>query len=373
MMKALFVTLVSSLLAVTCPLWSAEYKTDLLEEMATAMKIDQQMKDLQEGIHWKRFSYKGKKLSVIIHDGRVDHIGIALFTPFQRKMLGQKDIINFVERYMLECILPLKRLKSVDTKMREDKVVFNKGSLSYITDIVSSDTTYSFSSENRFGKQMIIQWSKESKPVCEVVFPIDFELLNGTDMIENQRRIVEDLHRTKSVPLTSVPLNADGMKRSIATGHYLYHGENYYTEQLNTNKYYEKDGTGKLRLTCDPRFPLESVSNLMTTTAFCQDTDVNITLTKYGMKKENFKIKLGQLTSYMLKNGCKIFFGIMSFDGNKVTSEVIYKNESLGYHHVMKAEIDIGILEGKEGTINARLTTYLPTSRLMYLFDELKI
>lgn len=372
MKRALCITVTICFLAMGF-LKSAEYKSDKIQEMAIFMKIDQQLRDLPDGTNWDVMSYNGKKLSVIKHDGRVEHIGVALFTPFQRRLIGQEDILNFIERYMLECILPMKRLKNVATMLKEDKVLFHKGSISFVTDSVSKDTTYSFSYENRFGKQMIIQWSKGDEAKCEVTFPIDFKLLNGTDMLENERRLIEDLRCAKSISLTTIPHNTDGMKRSIVTGHYLCRGDYYYTEQLSTNKYYETDSDGTLRLTYDARFPLESVSNLMTTTVFRQDIDVNMTLTKYGMKNESFVIKLGQLTSYMLKNGCKIFFGVMNFDGQTVTAELVYKNEILGYHHVMKAEIDIGILEGGKSAINAKLTAYLPTSRLMYLFDELKI
>ncbi len=348
------------------------YGTSQLQQMASAMQLDARLGAMPDGMHYRQLAFQGHDLTIVKRNGRVEHIGFALFTPFQRTLTGHQPILDFLERYTLELSIPMKRQKDVPTQMVEDHVDIRQGSLQAVSSVLLNDTTCAFSMENRFGKQMLVKWSRGLQTVCELSFPLDFELLSGMAMQEREQRFLEDLLRTKPEVHGQLPATTDGMKRSIATGHYLLQGEHYYTEQLNANKYYRQDSLGHLQLLYDKRYPLESLSNLMTTASLGEGINVKLTLNRYGLKKEEHSVQLLQLNNYMLAQGCKIFFGLMNFDGQQATCELIYKNEELGYHHVMKACIDTDVITRQQSSITATLTIFQPTSRVMYLFDEQK-
>ena len=68
--------------------------------------------------------------------------------------------------------------------------------------------------------------------------------------------------------------------------------------------------------------------------------------------------------------GCTPFFGIISQEPGKVVCELVMQNESLGYAHVMKFEFDPAILVDRQGTMSARLNSYVPISNVKSLFHE---
>ena len=354
------------------PLWATDYATVLLQQMAQAMQLDARLQALPNGTHWRTLQHQGQPLVVVKQQGRVQHIGIALFTPHQRQLLRQQAIADFLERYILELSLPLQRPQSVAAKMVEDHVDVLQGSLAALTATVSTDTTCSFSTENRFGRQMLVKWARGEHTVCELTFPLDFELLSGTTMQERERRLMADLRHVGATMPDVLPTSTKGLRRSLATGHYVLPGESLYTPQLSTARYYREDSQGRLQLLQDERFPLESMANLVTSTELGQHVSVSVALDVYGLRQEYFTVPLAWLNSYMVRQGCKQFFGLMNFDGQKATCEVVSQNETLGYHHVMKIEAATSLTATAQGTATARLTAYLPTSRLMYLFDELK-
>ena len=219
---------------------------------------------------------------------------------------------------------------------------------------------------------MSMHWSKGGETLCKVTFPIDYELLSGMEIQEREQRLIADLRRsTKTVP-DLLPTSTEGMEQSQATGIYLLSGETYYSDDMSANHYYRMDEQGRLRLLCDPRHPLESIANLMTSTSLAGQTKVSLALDIYALRQDHLTVPLTGLNTYMLRHGCKVFFGVMDFNGQKATCMLVYKNDEQGYHHVMKAEADVGLIERTDGTIEARLTPYIPSSNVLYLFDELK-
>lgn len=350
---------------------AAGYGSNLLHEMAAAMHLEARLHSLTDGVHWRELDYHGHHLTVIKTEGCIEHLGYALFTSSQRALSGETAVFNFIERYLLECDLPLARPMNLATKMKIDHVDI-QCSLSSLVCTLQADTTYAFSVENNSGRKMSMHWSKGGETLCKVTFPIDYELLSGMEIQEREQRLIADLRRsTKTVP-DLLPTSTEGMEQSQATGIYLLSGETYYSDDMSANHYYRMDEQGRLRLLCDPRHPLESIANLMTSTSLAGQTKVSLALDIYALRQDHLTVPLTGLNTYMLRHGCKVFFGVMDFNGQKATCMLVYKNDEQGYHHVMKAEADVGLIERTDGTIEARLTPYIPSSNVLYLFDELK-
>lgn len=85
--------------------------------------IKPQIDKLTDGCYYDVFSYKNRPLTVVVDNDEVVHVGYTIFSPMQREFVG-RDIADFIERYWLSTDLPLKRLKTVEQQMREDRVVF---------------------------------------------------------------------------------------------------------------------------------------------------------------------------------------------------------------------------------------------------------
>lgn len=346
------------------------YRTDLLERMASVMQLTSRLDTLRNGMYTHQIFYKGKPLTVIVRDNRIEHIGYALFTSYQRSC-ERFPVYNFLERYFLEIDLPLKREKTVTRKIAEDNVSLEKGTFSFFQTLWQ-DTTYNIRIENRNGERYIVSWHKEDTVYCSINFPIDFDLLNGSGMLENEMRIEADLLNASLVKVNPVRVNRDELLPAWQSNYFILPGESYYTDELNTNRYYELDTEGSFRLVYNPKYPLESLANLLTSSEIDNQFVVDIHLKKYGYREKRMSIPLNCWTGYCMKNGCKPFFGVIEYDGNRAVCELIMRNADLGYNHVMKIVFDVSRLESKKGSFEARLNCYVPCSKIKYLFDEIR-
>lgn len=347
------------------------YRTDLLQRMAETMNITQQLQQQEDGEYYQYLSYNHRAVTVIISQNEVVHIGFSLFTPAQRKDLNS-PVCNFIERYALEIALPMKRERSVSRKLNEDGIFFRNGDFESLK-LLQNDTTYQIGLELLDNKRYTVSWSKDGKEVISVNFPVEYDLLAGTDMTENERRIMEDVRRS-STKTRQAMIDDDLSLEKVAHGKcYILKGDYFYNKQLNTNRYYVKNEEDSCLLFYHRDYVLESLSNLMTTAAIENDYDIQIRLVKYGFSQDTICVKLNQWLNYCIDQGCMPYFGIIAIDKDMADCEIIMKNVLMGYIHVMRLNIDIGTLEDRKGLIKARLNSFVPTTRVKYLFDEHKI
>lgn len=239
--------------------------------------------------------------------------------------------------------------------------------------LLQNDTTYQIGLELLDNKRYTVSWSKDGKEVISVNFPVEYDLLAGTDMTENERRIMEDVRRS-STKTRQAMIDDDLSLEKVAHGKcYILKGDYFYNKQLNTNRYYVKNEEDSCLLFYHRDYVLESLSNLMTTAAIENDYDIQIRLVKYGFSQDTICVKLNQWLNYCIDQGCMPYFGIIAIDKDMADCEIIMKNVLMGYIHVMRLNIDIGTLEDRKGLIKARLNSFVPTTRVKYLFDEHKI
>jgi len=348
------------------------YSTDLLERMATTMNITARIETLADGIYYRYLTYNDRNITVIVNDHEISHIGFAVFTPSVREALNS-PVCNFLERYALEVSLPMKRERSVTRQLDEDGVFFRNGDFSFFR-ILEKDTTFAVSLENLNNKRYSVSWSKAGQNAFSVNFPIEYDLLAGTEMIENERRILQDIPKqsmnTRGYQLVdSVLLKMKPWQKK----YYELTGDYYYVKQLNSNRYFEKKGKDGYELFYDANFVQESLTNLMTTGAIENDYDLQIRLVKYGFVQDTIVVKLNQWLNYCEKQGCHGYFGVIAVDKGIADCELIMKNPDMGYIHLMRMSVEVSTLEDKKGLIKARLSSYITTTRVKYLFDELKI
>lgn len=345
------------------------YKTDLLANMAEASKYADQMDDLEDGCYRADFAYKKRIMNVVVEQGVVTHIGYLLFSESQRELMPTQTVFNFLERYALSIDLPLKREKNVEKQLAEDNISFTVGEMSDLTKL-AKDTTLSITVDNLADKHYKVSWHKGEKTVCSINFPVSYDLLNGTDIVENERRIVEVVMSTKPLTPSNAKVNAKELIKSWQPNYYILPGDTCYTEQLSTNLYYEKSKEGEYRLIFDRQRPTESLANMLTTVDVDNDFKIKVRLRKYDVADEPFEVSVLQFVSHFLKQGCTLYFGLHEYEETTAVCELLIRNAAEGYCHILKIHCDVEQLLDKKGEMTARMTSYIPISKIKNLFQE---
>lgn len=357
-----------------CLIAQNDYQTDLLARMASKLKITEQLDTLKDNVYQDLFLYKGRPLTIIVNNHRVEHIGFHLFTNEHRDVF-HTPVINFVERYFLELDLGVDSIFSNKEKMEYDNVKFHKGNASFFYNLPNDSLyqiSYSVSIMNFDNRGYSVEWLKDSAVVCGISFPIEYAVLSGTDMIEYQERFRNEIERdTLKMPeLPDIPESALDFK--LLENYYVLEGDSFYNEYLNSNQYYVKDSVGHLAPLFDSLYVVESLHNLFTMPYLDNSYTIEARLQKYHNKEEIMRIPLKQWIRFCFNNGCHPYFGIIRIVDNIVTCELIMQNTDMGYVHVMKLNYDLSTFESRSGIITARLNCYIPMTRIKYLFGEIK-
>lgn len=350
------------------------YSTIQLATMARELNIQTLCDTLGDGVHCRVASFRQLPLTVVVRKGEVRHIGYSVFTASQRAAFSE-DVLNFVERYALSLDIPAKRLKTVEKQLDEDKVMFRVGSFRSLPAFIA-DSTYSLSLQSEMQKLYIVTWSKDGQTVCQLGFPMQYELLWGAPIDEVEQALKRRVMATTVAQADTLALMADSVLTTSPDGScYVKPGQIYYFDELNSNRYYEKlesqgDGKSIYRLLFDSRHSHESLANVLTTTDVPNSFMLRVRQRTFNYTDSIYEVPLTQWVAYCLQTGCTPFFGIISDDGKVVDCELVMRNADLGYNHVMRLKVGVADIDRRCGLFTARLNAYIPTHNLKYLFNE---
>lgn len=350
------------------------YYSRQLFTMARTMGIASLCDNLGEGTHYKITTYNKLPLTIIVSNGEVCHIGYSVFTPMQRKALPTEPL-NFIERYALLLDVPTRRLRTLQQQLEEDKVMFTKGSFKTLPTFIN-DTTFSISLQNESSKCHVLTWNKDGETVCQVFFPLQYELLAGMPLEEIEQGVKRRIMRTAIPQADTLQLLEDStLLPSLTKEYYLRRGDSYYFAELNSNKYYEKVAQKEVhrslyRLLFNHRYRRESLANILTTTDVPNNYRLKVKQRTYNYTDSIFEVPLTQWISFCINEGCTPYFALISEDGNTADCELVMNNWQLGYNHVMRLKVDISDMDSRSGLITARLNAYIPTHNIKYLFKE---
>lgn len=349
------------------------YNTDLLERMAKTMQLSDQIESLGEGAHYAVLQYQGHPLTVIVRNGEVRHIGFQIFNPDIRNQWSS-PVYDFIERYALEIQLPHISPKTAERQIAEDGIRFSAGTFSTLLELPQG-TEVDVTIDRHDGRNYSVSWRRKETTLCSIHFANNYELMHGSGMIENERRLPTQIKRYNENESTLSPdtVSREQLIPTWQDNYFIYPGQSYYTDRLNTNRYYERTGEDKeeFRLVYNEKYPLESLANLFTTRSIENDFTIDFSLRKYGGDAETIKVPLKQWTGYSLSEGCVPYFGLISYDGEEAICSVIWRNEENGYNHLTKIYVPVEILRQRTGEIKGKLVSYIPTYNIKNLFEEL--
>ena len=347
------------------------YQSDLLAQMAESLQMKAVLDTMGDGTYIAQSKYKSHPLSVIISHGEVEHIGYSVFTAEMRDGMPS-PIYNFLERYALQADLPLKRIKTVERQLFEDDVTFTTGTIRTLASIWGQNGI-GFTLENRQDKMCRATWTKDGKTYCSVCFPVNYNLYHGTDLVENQRRLVDDLRHVSDAKIgTAKELSKEQLTKLFEPNYFVLKNDSFYVASLNSNNYYVQEYDEQYKLLFSDRYPIESFANLLTTNSIDNEMQAQIKLVMYDFKSEVIKMPLVNFLHYFMQKGCQAYFGVIDRKNDDYTAELLMLKRDEGYCHSIKLTFNTGNVSSRSGIVTGRMNCYIPISKVKFLFEEKK-
>lgn len=351
-----------------------QYASSQLEQLATQTNILIPTQDstccLQDSVYYRWGEYNDLPVTIIVKQGEVTHIGLSLFTISQRQFVDEL-ICNFLERTALAAEIPNFYGVPFAQYLKDQRIEVFDGQWDNIKTLLD-DSCYVFQSSLFEGKNYFNCWYTQNaaERYLTLMYPADFNLISGLSMVEAENRLYDDICLTSIEDTTVVEPDSTLLQRIGNSQIYLLRGDIYYLPGLNSNRYYVADSLGKFDLLFSEDFPIESLFNLMTGTEIENQYVINVKLVKYGYQVDDFIVSLKQWLTFCAQTGCLPYFGILSKEENIIEGELIMQNKYFGYCHVMKLSIDSSLLKSREGSLQARLNSYVPMSNVKTLYYE---
>ena len=345
-----------------------DFRSDMLDEMSGQITVE-----WPQGDSTFTVGHGSREIAVRVSDGCVEHIGFRIFPEQLRSGVVNPLIADFVERYWLSLTLPLKRQKSVRQQLSEDRFVFQTGDIGSI-DVIQQDPAIPFSCH--IGDNLVTMlWGSKEQPVCHIVFPVNHELILGRGMLENDRRLPQEINDVRiknchvKIADTTSPLYTDSLSSlRIASG------GDYLKCALKSERYYTGGADG---VSLEPVFNsdrcVESIMNLFTGYDIEKAADIRLSIRHkiFGLKEQPIETTIQKFVAYSMQSGCVPYVGIISVgkdDSRLADVLVIMHNRQLGYNHVLRVSVPLECISEGSGTSSARLNAFVPSSNIKNLF-----
>ncbi|MDE6692390.1 MAG: hypothetical protein K2K05_03300 [Muribaculaceae bacterium] len=364
----MMLTVVLAANAGTAAATSVAFRSDMLQKMAELLHATDRIASLSDGEHFIT-DVKGRKVNVRIADGEVQHIGYQLFDPSLKNRLN-RSLTDYVERYWLSLTLPMDPLRSADARMREDHFYFIAGNVASV-DRVQRDTTLMVNFSHT-DKMLDIEWAGETGEICHVVSPVTHELIFGRNMLENDRRLADEIRRACADSIPVHRYTADMLVHSDSTSLLVCPGGFYYLDELRADRYFFPADSGSVALPVwSDQFPCQSIANMFSglDIPVAADIPLHIRHVAYG-RIDEFDISVRQFVAFALDQGCTPYVGIVGMADGQADVLVMMCNMQLGYNHLLRLRIGTDGLSAGAVSANGRLNAYIPTANLKNLFKE---
>lgn len=259
--------------------------------------------------------------------------------------------------------------KPLHTYMQEEKISIIEGDFG-ILDSLCRDTTTRMDIVLADGKRYAVSFYSGEEHAVTISYPADYQLILGVGMMEAEDNLPSTVMSAALTAVSAVKVDASLLEQDVSHAYYVLRGGYFELPQLNADRYYvcEADQSFSLLLSSD--YPAESMANLVTGPELVCDITLNILQVKYGYRIENFSVPLRQWVSFCLNEGCRPYYGVIEVRPDAVTSELVMRNEALGYAHVMRFTFSPSVIGNCRGEADARLNSYVPLSNVKALFYD---
>ncbi len=294
---------------------------------------------------------------------QLSHIGLSLFDPGTKQMFG-KDMCNFLERFFLELLLQesmagvRKKLEETDVRLTFCGLSFGEGNFTSIKDVLHvTDKPTDFAITGK-GEKGYAAWTSGGKSL-KVEFPLQRELIEGTDKKESDEIIYELLKTSSSgeADMSQMQAIPDNIQK-LQTGIYVSKGIVGQVQELTSDRYYTMKGQSYSPL-FDIRFPEFSMNNLFLTSEYGKGKTLQITHRQYNHVMPEIIIPLNNFLECFHEDfqiTCHTAFN----KKGELETIVVLQHMTLNYIHTMRAHIAKDDLFGASPVIKADFYTNIP-------------
>ena len=306
-------------------------------------------------------------------EGVIVQLGARLFSDNVRKAYDPV-IISFVERLWAELLLR-KTTQSQAALLKEYGVRIVLGgyplgvgafsSLGQAFDVINSLSSLSLTTG---GSEIDMFMRGRNSETLHIYIPSSRDLLFQYDKKEHEEIFLNDLFNNRTGYKQTLPESTDFM--NTANGLLVIGGECYMIDSLRNDVFYTKDKI----VVFSAEYPEESMRNLMMGAVdpkAAAGIYLDLTPHTYNRDIKGFRTTMSRFMGFVQQQGFRFYTGDAGRNGDKCQCLLALYHPVYNYLHILSVSFTPGQLEsGKEETIKADLSTFIPQHNIKNLFQE---
>lgn len=286
-----------------------------------------------------------------------------LFSP-EVKRDYPSVVYDFLERYLYEIDSLQSRNIPVETRLRDDKVIFLKGTADVARQI-SSQTAFEMSRVD--DKFYNVAWRDTlGNKMLEIAFPMQYELLLGKPKVQIEKEFQSTLSQyhlftQRPASLDEKEVQSDSCWMSCPVSH-------YYIPSVNTATYYQSDSALP---TFSDQDKWHSAANLFQgCIADISRYTLYISQSLYGYQSVQYTLPLSQWLAYCQAMKLTVYFAVEEEREDGLRALLIAQSTDLGFNHMISLIIPDNFVNASRCIIKGTLNAYIPTQNVKDLYQK---
>lgn len=272
-----------------------------------------------------------------------------------------KNVCDFIERYINECLSWDEAKYPLYKKMMDDKVLVLDGD---INSLVLLTDSCQFSLTRYDDKAYEAKWDSDST-IFRMAFPIQYELLLGKNRKELEDSLYSNIIGAKDDIVTEQPY-LELLPDSIV--YRTVPHQNYQIPELTNTEYYLQYDSD-FCIILDTAYLDYSVHNILLVPSEYNPT-LRVIQLLYGHRQKEYSISLWQWLSYCNKENITLYVAIKEKTDAAYIIIMIAENKDLAYNHLIKMAIPLNFLIDENSIWDMQVSAFIPTHNLKNMYKQ---
>jgi len=296
---------------------------------------------------------------------QVSHLGISMFSKEIKEILN-KPVCNFVERLLLELSLVsdqddiISVLDHYGILVQRNGRKFGESNVNSIPAILNEIEDPVYFTLSKDDKSYTAVWEYGLQNLFSIQFPLNRELITGTNKLEADNVLYDQLKETNCTNLsTPTKYMFDDAELISNDGTvFIRQGESFILDIINENTYYQKAANG-YELIFHENYPKESLSNLFLGDFENNALNIQITHSMYGNYNPEFEMKLNDFICFF-KQDFKVYAASYQKEPDVINATVIFQNKLYNYIHLLVISTKKEDIFTENGVLTASFRSNIP-------------
>jgi len=307
---------------------------------------------------------------------QVSHLGISMFSKEIKEILNE-PVCNFVERFLLEILLSAddnaihSLLNHYGVSIQKNGIKFGERNVNSIQAILNEIEDPVYFTLTKDDKAYTAAWEYGSQNLFAIQFPLNRELITGTNKIEADNVLFDQLkdNNCNSISALTNYMFEDGDLTSNDGSVFVCKGDSFLLGMINENTYYKKTTEG-YQLIFDEKYPNESLSNLFLGNFENDKLKIHVTHTMYGNYNPEFEMKLNDFICFF-KQDFKVYAASYQKEPGVIHSTVIFENKQYNYIHLLLIRTQNETIFNGNGVLSASFRSNIPQHNIDNLVRDI--